>query len=131
MSKQDSEQLGLEVFLQRPTDEDAQRLPTDRGDGGAVIYPELDCDGDHVHFEMVPMSGESLLWLTIRRGTTPALAANSLRKVASLIDRHGDRLLRMYQGDQGSFGNRGELIDGPLRLEYDEHGDIEIPGRSR
>jgi hypothetical protein len=127
-SKQDFEQLGLEVHLQRPSDEDAQRLPTDRGDGGAAIYPELDGDGDHLHFEMVPMRGESLLWLTIRRGTTPALAATSLRKVASLIDRHGDRLLKLQEGNQGSFGNRGELIDGPLRLEYDEHGDIVIPG---
>jgi hypothetical protein len=127
-SKWDPEQLGLEVYLQRPSDEDAQRIPTERGQSGAVIYPELDGDGDHLHFEMVPMSGESLLLLTISRGTTPALAANSLRKVASLIDRHGDRLLRLHQGNQGSFGNRGELIDGPLRLEYDEHGDIVIPG---
>lgn len=127
-SKPDREQLGLEVYLQHPSGEDAQRIPTGRREDGAAIYPELDGDGDHLHFEMVPMSGESLLWLTIRRGTTPALAASSLRKVASLIDRHGDRLLRLQGGNAGSFGNSGEVIDGPLRLEYDEHGDIIIPG---
>jgi hypothetical protein len=125
--KQDREQLGLEVFLQRPSGEDAQRIPKDRGEGGAALYPELDGDGDHLHFEMVPMSGDSLLWLTIRRGITPTLAANSLRKVAALIDRYGDHLLRLQEGNEGSFGNRGELIDGPLRLEYDENGDIVIP----
>jgi hypothetical protein len=74
------------------------------------------------------MSGESLLWLTIRRGTAPALAASSLRKVAAQLDRHGDRLLSLQEWNEGSFGNRGELINGPLRLQYDEHGDIVIPG---
>jgi hypothetical protein len=121
------DRLGLELFLQRPDSADANRIPTGRGGEGEQIYPELDGDGDHVHFEMVPMSGDSLLWLTIRRGTSPELAASSLRKIADLIDRHGARVLSMLQGGEGSFSSTGEMISGPLRLDYDENGDLIIP----
>jgi hypothetical protein len=127
MVKNQSNQLGLELFLQRPGSDEAKRLPTARDDAGDALYPELDGDGDHVHFEMVPMNGESLLWLTIRRGTSPELAASSLRKIANLIDRHGDRVLTLLQGGEGSFSASGEVISGPLRLDYDEHGDLIIP----
>lgn len=120
-------ELGLELVLQHPTAEDATRIPTTRGDDDAVLYPELDGDGDHVHFEMVPMQGTSLLWITIRREIPPAAAAQSLRKIADLIDRHGGELLSRRQGDVGSFGSDGRLVDGPLRLGYDEHGDMVIP----
>jgi len=125
--KKQSDRLGLELFLQRPAGDDAGRIPTERGAEGQQLYPELDADGDHVHFEMVPMSGDSLLWLTIRRGTEPKLAASSLRKIADLIDRHGDQVLTLLQGGEGSFSTTGELISGPLRLEYDENGDLIIP----
>jgi len=119
--------LGLELTLQRPDDSTAARIPTSRDAEGNVLYPELDADGDHVHFEMVPMRGDSLLWLTIRRETSAELAAASLRKIADLIDRHGERLLSLLQGKQGSFSAEGEVVPGPLRLGYDEHGDLIIP----
>ena len=121
------QRLGLEHFLQRPEHERAERIPVAHDEAGRAIYPELDADGDHVHFEMVPMGGDSLLWLTIRRGTTPQLAASSLRKIANLIDRHGFALLNLTEGNEGSVGSKGELISGPLRLDYDEHGDLIIP----
>lgn len=127
-AKNQPDGLGLELFLQRPERVDAERIPTERGDKGQQLYPELDADGDHVHFEMVPMSGDSLLWLTIRRGTDPKLAASSLRKIADLIDRHGDQVLTLLQGGEGSFSTTGEMISGPLRLDYDENGDLTIPG---
>jgi hypothetical protein len=57
------QKLGLELYLQRPEREEAERIPVERDDVGRTIYPELDADGDHVHFEMVPMGGDSLLWL--------------------------------------------------------------------
>jgi hypothetical protein len=91
------------------------------------LYPELDADGDHVHFEMVPMEGTSQLWITIRRETSPALAAQSLRKIADLLDRHGEGLFSRRRGDMGSFSSEGRVVDGPLRLGYDENGDIMIP----
>lgn len=125
--KKQADRLGLELFLQRPHSDDAKRIPTMRGGAGEQIYPELDGDGDHVHFEMVPMSGDSLLWLTIRRGTSPELAANSLRKIADLIERHGDQVLTLLQGGEGSFSASGEMVSGPLRLDYDENGDLVIP----
>lgn len=121
------DRFGLELFLQRPELADAQRLPTERGDKGEQLYPELDADGDHVHFEMVPMNGDSLLWLTLRRGTDPNLAADSLRKIADLIDRHGDQVLTLVEGDEGSFSAKGEVVAGPLRLRYDDNGDLIIP----
>jgi len=122
-----SDRLGLEFYLQRPAPGDATRIPTERGNEGQQLYPELDADGDHVHFEMVPMSGDSMLWLTIRRGTNPALAAGSLRKIADMIDRHGEQVLTLLQGGEGSFSTRGEIVSGPLRLDYDENGDLIIP----
>lgn len=122
-----SDQLGLEFFLQRPDAEDARQIPTTRDAEGNILFPEVDADGDHVHFEMVPMGGDSLLWLTIRRGLTPQLAASSLRKIADLIDRHGERLLNLLEGNEGSISAAGDVIPGPLRLAYDEHGDLIIP----
>ncbi len=127
MAKNQSDRLGLELFLQRLESDDEKRIPTTRSAEGATLYPELDADGDHVHFEMVPMQGDSLLWLTIRRGTPPKLASSSLRKIADLIERHGDRVLTLLQGGEGSFSATGEMISGPLRLEYDAHGDLVIP----
>ena len=120
-------ELGLELVLQHPTVEDATKIPTIRGENDSVLYPELDADGDHVHFEMVPMEGTSLLWITIRRETSPALAAQSLRKIADLIDGHGDQLFARQEGDVGSFSTEGQVVDGPLRLGYDENGDMIIP----
>ena len=127
MYKPESEQLGLELSLQHPETRDLNSIPASRDEGGNVIYPEVDADGDHVHFEMVPMSGDSLLWLTIRRGTVPQLASTSLRKIADLIDRHGIDLLNLLEGREGSFSSDGEIVSGPLRLQYDEHGDLVFP----
>ncbi|MEX2170231.1 MAG: hypothetical protein WD851_13040 [Pirellulales bacterium] len=47
--------------------------------------------------------GDSLLWLTMRRGAHAALDASSLRKIADLIDRHGAKLLNLAEGDEGSI----------------------------
>lgn len=127
MSQNDGEKLGLELFLQRPAEKDANRIPATRDAEGRVIYPELDADGDHVHFEMVPMGGDSLLWLTTRRGIPAEVAAASLRKIADLLDRHGAQLLHEARGYQGSIDTAGDVVSGPLRLDYDEHGDLVIP----
>src|SRR6187200_647410 len=98
------------AVLQRPAVEAAQRIPVTRDEAGRPLYPELDADGDHVHFEMVPMGGDSILWLTLRRGITPELAATSLRKIADLIERHGLEVLKLPEGGEGSVGRDGELI---------------------
>lgn len=124
------DEVGLELVLQRPSAEDATKIPTDRGKNDRVLYPELDSDGDHVHFEMVPMEGTSLVWLTIRRETPPVLAAQSLRKIADLLDRHGEKLFKREQGDVGSFSSEGHVVEGPLRLGYDESGDLIIPDQA-
>jgi hypothetical protein len=125
--QQNTEKLGLNLSLQRPMTSDLEQIPVTRDKAGNVIYPELDADGDHLHFEMVPMGGESLLWLTMRRGTTPELASASLRKIADLIDRHGQKLLTLLEGNKGSFNAEGDVVSGPLRLGYDENGDIVFP----
>ena len=128
--KSTKEQLGLEFSLQRPDAESVNRIPVTRDGEGRILYPEVDADGDHVHFEMVPMGGDSLLWLTIRRGLTPQAAASALRKIADLIDRHGGELLRLLEGSEGSMSATGDVVPGPLRLGYDQHGDLVIPGDS-
>ena len=126
-SAKTKDRLGLELILQRPATGEAERIPVTRDDAGRPLYPELDADGDHLHFEMVPMGGDSILWLTIRRGVAPALAATSLRKIADLIERHGLEILQLPEGGEGSIGRDGELISGPLRLDYDQNGDLIIP----
>jgi hypothetical protein len=123
-----NESLGLEFCMQRPNAESVDQLPASRDTEGRVLYPELDADGDHVHFEMVPMGGDSLLWLTIRRGISPQLAASSLRKIAGLIERHGSSLLQLVEGSEGSINSEGDVVSGPLRLDYDANGDLIIPG---
>lgn len=79
------------------------------------LYPQLDADAEHVHFEMATLSGNSLLWLTLRRGITPERASVCLRKIADLIDRQGTSLLPLLEGR-----------DEPLQLKYDENGDIAV-----
>lgn len=123
----DQQQMGLELILQHPGTTDLDRIPKTRGREGEIIYPEMDADGDHVHFEMVPMRGDSMLWLTIRRAVAPETASAALRKIADLIDRHGDKVLSLLNGEQGSFSRNGELVEGPLKLKYDENGDLIIP----
>jgi hypothetical protein len=130
-SPKKTDRLGLELFLQRPAAEDAKQIPVTRDEDGRPVYPELDADGDHVHFEMVPMGGDSLLWLTMRRGITPQLAATSLRKIANLIERHGLDLLNLSEGNEGSIDAEGDVISGPLRLDYDKNGDLIIPSPPR
>jgi hypothetical protein len=127
LQRHESQKLGLELSLQHPQSEDLTPFRPSRDQGGKIVYPELDADGDHVHFEMVPMGGDSLLWLTIRRGTTAELASNSLRKIADLLDRHGMQLLNLQEGNEGSFSSEGDIVSGPLRLEYDENGDLILP----
>lgn len=127
MSLADAEELGLGLMLHHPTDEEAARLSAIRDEDDTVLYPELDADGDHVHFEIVPMKGRSRLWITIHRETAPALAAQSLRKIADLIERRGKELFNYCQGDNGSFSSDGLPVDGPKRLAYDENGDLVIP----
>ena len=65
--------LGLELVLEHLDQTEAEKIPRLRGENGEVLFPEMDADGDHVHFEMVPMGGNSLLWLTVRRETRPSL----------------------------------------------------------
>jgi hypothetical protein len=122
-----NKQLGLHLSVQRPSAEDARSVPESRDSQGNVIYPEFDADRDHVHFEMVPMGGESLLWLTLRKGIDPRLAGESLRKLAGLIERHGTSLLNLGEGDEGSFSSEGAVVNGPLQLHYDENGDLIFP----
>lgn len=126
----EQEQLGLHLSIQHPSDEDAGRIPASRDTQGTVIYPELDADRDHVHFEMVPMGGDSLLWLTLRRGIDPKLASHSLRKIANLIDLHGLNILNLAEGREGSFSSQGALVHGPLKLGYDQNGDLVLPPKS-
>jgi hypothetical protein len=126
-SSRQERNLGLELILEHINRIEGERIPPLHGKKGEVLYPEMDADGDHVHFEMVPMGGGSILWLTVRRETPPHVAAASLRKIADLLDRHGQKVLNLAEGASGTFGSDGNVVDGPLTLTYDENGDLVIP----
>ncbi len=79
------------------------------------LFPDLDADQDHVHFEMTPPDGDSLLWLTLRRGIYPQRAAASLRKLADFIEREGTGLFDLVEGREA-----------PMRLAYNQDGDIVV-----
>jgi hypothetical protein len=55
------------------------------------------------------------------------LEASSLRKIADLLESHGGQLLNEPSGYEGSMNTAGGIVSGPLRLDYDEHGDLIIP----
>jgi hypothetical protein len=73
------------------------------------------------------MHGDSLLFLTIRRGTSSEITASQFRKIANLIERHRLEMLNLPEGDEGSISSQGDVILGPLQLDYDENGDLIIP----
>ena len=100
----------------KPLEAGAKRVI--KAENTSRLYPDLDADGEYVHFEMTPMSGDSLLWLTLRRGITPQRAALSLRKIADLIDRQGVGLLQVLEGS-----------DEPVRLTYNDAGDMIVADR--
>jgi hypothetical protein len=39
-------------------------------------------------------------------------------------------LLTLAEGNQGSVDAAGDIVSGPLRLDYDEHGDLVFPDES-
>jgi hypothetical protein len=119
IQSKESSGLGLQICVVHP----------DSSDGNSNRYPEeeLDSDGRHIFYEMVAMKGQRILSLELRRGMSPGVAANLLRKIANSLDRHGAKLLGMPRGGEGYFDNDGELQDDPLQLERDEHGDLEAP----
>src|SRR3954462_15529319 len=96
-------------FYRSIKSQDGSENPPNQVENTSRLYPDLDADGDYVHFEMTPIKGDSLLWLTLRRGITPQRAAISLRKTADLIDRQEIGLLEVLEGREE-----------PVRLTYNE-----------
>jgi hypothetical protein len=90
-------------------------------------YAQVDVDNENVHFEMVPAGSEFMLWLIIRRGISPQLASTSLRKIADLIDHHGQLLLGLLKDKQSCLNSDGEPNLGSQRLDYDDKGNLVYP----
>jgi hypothetical protein len=68
----------------------------------------VDADGHEVCFEMAPMPGDAVAWVTLRRGVSPGAAAALLHKLATLLERHGGRLLNLPRGAEGAFDGEGQ-----------------------
>jgi hypothetical protein len=119
--------LGLELRLDHRDQAEAEQRARAPDDHGEAIYPEIDADGDYIHFEMVPMKGDSLLWLTVRRETAPRVAAAALRKIADLLDSHGHKVLNLVEGELGSFGTDGHPVNGPRKLDCDADRNLTPP----
>jgi hypothetical protein len=98
-------------------------------DPEAFYGPEnIDPDGHFIDYDVSPWSTQQLLSLSMRRGMSPAAASALLRKLADLIDRHGE-LLSARQGARGNFSRDGDLLRHPLFSNedlYDDFGDIDI-----
>jgi hypothetical protein len=91
------------------------------------LAPEIDSDGHRTTYEMVPMPGDHLLGIAIRRGVSPRTAAELLRKLADRLERFGGELLNMPRGGEGSFNARGEPEASPMQLPRGENGDLIVP----
>ncbi len=115
MTAMDKSQNCIPTTLRDGTSAEHSVKPAELEQSATRLYPDLDSDGDNVHFEMTPTQGDSLLWLTLRRGITPQRASLSLRQIADLIDREGLGLLNVLEGR-----------DEPVRLSYDKAGNIVV-----
>ena len=105
--------LGAECTLLPPSGEHATvATPIERS---VTLRPRLEADDNSIHFEMTHPSGDSMMWLTFRRGITPQRAVASLREIADLIERHGAELAHKLQSQEAA-----------VRLDYDKDGNIII-----
>jgi hypothetical protein len=118
--------LGLEIVVRHPESEREHLLRSDRPN-----YEQLfnllytpNQEGHCISYEMMPMPGEALTCVTIRRGMAPEFASALLRNLADLIDRHGRRLLNMPRGGEGQFTAEGAMMDDPNQLPRDEYGNL-------
>ena len=122
----DNNDSGCDLLNPYPVWELAGELRQIRDDDTS-LYPELDTDGENVHIEMMSEEGAALLWLTMRRENSPSVAAKSLRKIADFIERHGDKIFNNKHDKVDSVIYDDRVEDGPLRLGYDEYGDVILP----
>jgi hypothetical protein len=120
--------LGLEIIVRHPESERLQLLRC-----GTPNYEVLfnllytpNKEGHCISYEMMPMPGEALACLTIRRGMAPEFTSALLRNLADLIDQHGRRLLNMPRGGEGQFTAEGAMMDDPNQLPRDAYGDLII-----
>jgi hypothetical protein len=116
--------LGLHVSVLHPAT--MERRDRFRNDPESAYSPEeIDADGHMIDYEVSPWGGQELLNLSIRRGMSPVAASALLRKLADLIDRHGE-LLNARQGVMGNFTRDGDAERSPHSLDdlYDDFGDI-------
>jgi hypothetical protein len=108
--------------------------PTSMGFGDGKAAPEdyfqpRDDDGQYIDLTMVPMKGEELVTLFIRRGISADTAASILRKLAQRIEKNCSLLVR-GRGFDGWFDENGTVVESSLSLEgdYDPSGnDLTIP----
>jgi len=98
--------LGLDLCVRHLASEGPERFRS--GCLGERGGPEVDADGHEVCFEMAPLPGDALAWVTLRRGLSPGAAAALLCKLAALLERHGGRLLNLPRGGEGAFDEKGE-----------------------
>lgn len=123
--------MGLHIDVQHPGSEDL----TERINrcGATIAFrnqqQEMDAadqDGHALTYRVGTWPGQELAAVSLRQGMDPRAAAGLLRKLADLVERHGNVLLNAGEGCEGEFID-GEPQRDLLQVEYGDDGDIVMP----
>ena len=101
MTEQESKPTGLFIMVVHPA-------------STPELYKDYDEDGYMYHFGTDDMTGPQLIELYIKQGMGTAMAAETLRKIAEMIERHGQQLLNLPKGKAGLF----RFDDNGTELEF-------------
>lgn len=90
------------------------------------ITDENDC---LYSFKVAPMAGDCIIEIEIRNGVYAAEATRIIRKIADMLDQHGEKLLTMRMGNSGKIRAEGEfeLNMSTNEADYDNNDDLTTP----
>jgi hypothetical protein len=102
----------VEIRVYHPQSEDPPTIP-DKMPDYEKVFEELflpDEDGHSITFQVVKGPMGSLAEVHMQPGISPQTAAALLRKLAGLLERHGQTVLNLSIGEEGRFaGPTGRL----------------------
>lgn len=116
--------LGLDICVCHPQSEVGELRHKEETYGD-----QCDADGHYMSVGMVPMRGQYLVELMIRRGMSATSAASILRKIADRIELNGDPLLNLIGSTSGQFMPDGRFKDDGLGNDDSDTPELLDPSK--